>query len=64
MSIKTVIIENESDAIELLETLIDEYLPNLQVAGTSGSILKAKILIDEIRPDLLFLDIDLDDGNG
>ena len=64
MNIKTVIIENESDAVELLETLIKDYLPDLKVIGTSGNVTEANELIHQVEPNLIFLDIDLDDRNG
>ncbi len=62
--IKTAIIDDEQSCREILETLIGEHFPELQITGMADSIATGKQCIDQHRPDLVFLDINLKDGTG
>ena len=61
---RAIIIENEADATTLLTTLIKEYVSEVEVIGSAGTVKAGKELIEEQEPDVIFLDIDLDDGTG
>jgi two-component system LytT family response regulator len=61
---RAIIIENEEDARELLTTLIAEYIPEVSIVGQSSTVKGGVELIDTEEPELVFLDIDLDDGTG
>jgi two-component system LytT family response regulator len=61
---RALIIENEEDAQSLLLTLIKEYVPEVKVAGIAATVKEGILAIEELEPDILFLDIDLDDGTG
>jgi two-component system LytT family response regulator len=61
---KTIIIEDEIQAISALIADINRYCPELKVIGTSGSVDEAIQLIKESKPELVFLDIQLTDGLG
>ncbi len=61
---RTVIIEDEEQAISALLSDISRYCPELEVAGTAGSVEKGVALIEETKPELVFLDIQLTDGLG
>lgn len=61
---KTIIIEDEIQAISALMADINRYCPELKVIGTSGSVDEAIQLIKESKPELVFLDIQLTDGLG
>lgn len=61
---KTLIVENERAAVDLLESLILEFAPNLEIVGQSGTIEEATRLYQHLNPELLFLDIELDDGHS
>lgn len=62
--IKTVIIDDEPDAIQSLELICKEYCPGVEVVGTAQVIEDARKIIDKEKPDLLLLDIDLPRGNA
>ena len=62
--IKAVIIENDPDSLQLLTGLICDYLPQVQLAGIATNVTEGKKLIEKVCPDLLFLDIELNDGTG
>lgn len=61
---KTIIIDDEPQAIMDLEGLIALYCPDLEVIGTATTTESAKDLIRKERPDILFLDIQIDDRSG
>lgn len=62
--IKSVIVDDEEKSIGSLTKLLQKYLPNVDIAGTASSVKDATDMIDEIKPDLVFLDISMPDGNG
>lgn len=61
---RTVIIDDEPDAVDALELIIEEFLPNLKVVNTFTDSEKALKKIPIIQPDLVFLDINMPGLNG
>jgi two-component system, LytTR family, response regulator len=61
---KTIIIEDEEQAISALLSDINRYCPDIEVIGTAGSVAKSIALIQGKNPELVFLDIQLTDGLG
>jgi len=59
-----IIIEDEPNAQFVLSAMINKYLSNLEVIGKAKSVKDGFILINKLKPDLIFLDIELVDGNG
>lgn len=59
-----VIIENEQDSLDLLMNLIKEYCPDLNFLGSAGSITEGVKTISGLQPELVFFDIELDDGKS
>lgn len=62
--IKVLIIDDESDAQELILGLLREYYPGIEVVATSVNIDDAFELIKKEKPNLLYLDINLPRGSG
>jgi two-component system LytT family response regulator len=62
--IRTVIIEDEFNALGTLKKLIDIISNNIIVVGESDNVDDAILLIQDIKPDLVFLDIELIGGNA
>ena len=62
--ISTVIIEDEPKAINLLSSIVNEFCPTLSLDGVAKSVSEGVKLIVELKPDLLFLDIELKDGTS
>lgn len=56
---KTVIIDDEIDAIESLELVIEEMLPHLEVTNVFTDPERALKKLPIIKPDLVFLDISM-----
>ena len=60
----TLIVEDEDASYEVLEGIIKKYANHLNVIGRAKTVEQAIKLIEEISPELVFLDIDLPDGTG
>lgn len=63
-TIKAVIVDDEEKSIGSLKKLLDKYVPHVDVVGTASSVEQAVEVIDELKPELVFLDISMPDGNG
>jgi len=64
MPIKAVHIEDEPRNVELLKELVKEHCPEVEIAGTAKNVPGALELIRTLRPQLLYLDIELNNGNS
>jgi two-component system LytT family response regulator len=63
--INVVIIEDETASYEYLKYILElNYSPKLNIIGHSPSVEKGIKLISDLNPQLVFLDITLQDGNG
>lgn len=62
--IQTLIIEDEINAQKTLIQMLSLYYPSVNVLATTGKVSEALALIELHRPQLIFLDIQLEDGNG
>jgi two-component system, LytTR family, response regulator len=61
--IKAVHIEDEPRNIELLTELVHEHCSGIEMIGNAKNVADAIQLIKEKRPQLLYLDIELNQGN-
>jgi len=61
---KVLIVEDEINAQKVLIYLLREFCPELNLVGIATGIVKAKKLIKQHKPDLVFLDVKLEDGTG
>ncbi|MEZ5198868.1 MAG: LytTR family DNA-binding domain-containing protein [Bacteroidales bacterium] len=64
MKLKTIIVDDEPDAVNFIRSIIDEYCPKLEVVGTAHSARDGSRMIMERSPDLVFLDVEMPHGNG
>jgi len=62
--IDAIIIDDELANTVLLKGLVNKFCPLIDVIGIATTREKAKQLIDELQPKLIFLDIELDKGNA
>lgn len=63
--IRTIIIDDEPSAINVLSTLLKKKCrEDVEVVATSSSPIAGKALIEEIKPDLVFLDIEMPGMTG
>jgi two-component system LytT family response regulator len=61
---KAVVIEDEYNVRQGLIAMIQEYCPALEIVGEADSINQGEKIINELKPDIVFLDIRLPDGTG
>lgn len=62
--LNTIIVEDEDNAREMLQNLLAKYCPEVNVLAACGNIEDGLAAIEEHRPDLLFLDIEMQTGTG
>jgi two-component system LytT family response regulator len=59
-----VIIDDEAAVRNTISTLLSENFPDIRIMTSAGTIEKGYEAVIKYNPDLLFLDIELPDGNG
>jgi two-component system, LytTR family, response regulator len=62
--LRTLIIDDEPHVRETLQSLLQKFCPQVKVVGEAGSVATGAREIQEKRPDLVLLDIKMDDGTG
>jgi two-component system LytT family response regulator len=62
--IRTVLVDDETDSIRVLQKLLETYCPRVTVVGTAEGVETALAVIQATHPDLLFLDIEMTQGNA
>jgi two-component system LytT family response regulator len=62
--LKTIIVDDERDAVEFISSIIGEYCPSLEVVGKAHNVIEGVPLIKEKKPDLVFLDVEMPNGTG
>ena len=61
---RAIIVDDEKNNRENLSRMLSTHLPAVDVIAACASVLEARQTITNLRPDLLFLDIQMGDGNG
>jgi len=62
--IRTVIVEDEIAAREVLKSYISKYCPQLAVIGEASNSKNAISILHEVKPQLVFLDVEMPFGNA
>jgi two-component system, LytTR family, response regulator len=62
--IRTLIVDDEPDAVNFIASIIGEYCPRLEIIGTAHSAKEGVKIILEHSPDLVFLDVEMPQGSG
>ena len=61
---RVLIVDDELRAQRSLENLLDAYCPRVSVVASVGSVAAAVGEINRHQPDLVFLDIEMQEING
>lgn len=64
LQMRTLIVDDEAKARRILETLIKEYHPELEVVGHADDVPSAVQAIQTLNPELVFLDIEMPGYSG
>lgn len=62
--IRTVLVDDEIDSILVLRRLLNTHCPEVEIVGEADGIGKALEIIEHSTPDLLLLDIAIDNENA
>ncbi len=62
--IKSIIVEDELGAREVLKNYLSKYCPQVDVIGEAQNIKEAVPMLHELRPQLVFLDVEMPFGNA
>lgn len=62
--IKAIIVDDIPQAIDLLKNDLQNYCPEIEVIAEAPSVVSGTKLIKQLKPDVVFLDIELQDGTG
>jgi len=62
--IKAVIIDDIPEAITVLKADLETYCDNIEVIGSANGVVSGAKVIKDLKPDLVFLDIQMPDGTG
>lgn len=63
-NLRAIIIDDEQPILKMLESVIEQFCDGVEVVGTADSVKTGVKRIKSLRPDIVFLDINLTDGNG
>lgn len=64
MKLTTLIVDDESAGRETLADMLQQYCPEIDVAGTASSVATALKQVERVQPHVVFLDIEMPRENG
>jgi two-component system LytT family response regulator len=64
MKLQAIIIEDEADSREILRQYLSRYCPAVVNRGEAASVEAGLELIENVNPDLVFLDVEMPFGNA
>jgi two-component system LytT family response regulator len=62
--IKALIIDDEPGIRKMISLMLKQHCPDVRIAGEAGSVASGYEMVLDMKPDLVFLDIRMDDGTG
>lgn len=62
--LRTLIIDDEAHIRDTLRKLLSRYCPQVSVVGEATGVDDGRKMIQKLHPDLVLLDINLEDGTG
>jgi two-component system, LytTR family, response regulator len=62
--LKVLIVDDEPAAVENIEIILESFIDNVTILGKATDIVDAAKKINQLKPDLVFLDIDMPPFNG
>jgi two-component system, LytTR family, response regulator len=63
-NIKTILVDDEANNLQFLQSLLKNNCPSLQVMDTASSAADGLLMIQELQPQLVFMDVDMPGMTG
>jgi two-component system LytT family response regulator len=63
-TVKTLLIDDESAFLDTFQTMLNSRPSNIEIVGTARGVEEGIEKITDLNPDLVFLDIQMEDGTG
>lgn len=64
MNLRAIIVEDEKHSRETLKNLLEDFCEGVTVVGMANAVDDATVMIATMKPDVVFLDIELQSGTG
>jgi two-component system LytT family response regulator len=64
MAIQSLIVEDDLLSMAMLKDLLEDFFPEVLIAGMTHTVRDSLEFLEDHQVDMLFLDIQLPDGNG
>jgi two-component system, LytTR family, response regulator len=61
---RTILVDDEPKNNRILHKLLTDYCQDVKIIGTAGDANEAFQIVNELKPDLVFLDIEMPNGNA
>lgn len=62
--IRCILIDDEKNALEMMEWLLKTYCPEVEIAAMCNSSEQGVEMISKLKPEVVFLDIEMPNMNG
>lgn len=62
--IETILVDDDVNLREGMKSLLSRFAPNIKIIGEADSVATGITTIDALKPQVVFLDIQLNDGTG
>lgn len=64
MQIRTILVDDEINSRNALKQLLSRYCKEIEVIGEAKNVAEAFTMIQQLKPSLIFLDIEMPNGTG
>lgn len=62
--LRTIIIDDEPNSVDFIDSLILRYCPELEIAGKAYDVSEGVRVVKDSKPDLIFLDVEMPNGTA
>ena len=62
--ITAIVVDDEQKSISTIQKIVTDYCTGVEIVGTADNITSAASLIASLKPQLVFLDVEMPYGNG
>jgi two-component system LytT family response regulator len=62
--LRSLIVDDEANAVDFINSIVEEYCPDLEIVGKAYNVDEGIAKVEETKPDLIFLDVEMPNGTG